>query len=279
MEQQKISGGLSLSDLLRPRPRVEHWIEPGLLPRSGKLLFGGEAKTGKSWSSMSMAYSMATGSPLWGCPDFSCSPGKVMILDKELGEDTLASRAARFFSGLTSEKLLLYSDRFVAFTGNPLFKFDAPGGRRALESLVDQHRPNVIIVDPVSRFLQGSDSSNDDVARFIETLDQVRDRWRSELGLSFVLIHHFKKPEYDYKGEKAHAGSAYNFRGASRWYDDADAVVTMVRYEVDGDRHWQLKCETRTRHGRGPGDLWLDVKPDSASPVTWNPTGRIAVRC
>jgi len=217
---------------------------------------------------MSIGYSLATGSSLWGAPQFASATGKVMLLDKELGEDTLAARVGRFFGGLGPTDLTSASKNFVAFTGNPRFKFDNPANRGVLDKLVEENQPNVVIVDPVSRFLSGSDSDNDAVAHFIETLDVVRDKYR-DLGLSYVLIHHFKKPEYDYRGELVHAGSAYNFRGASRWYDDADAVVTMVRHEVDGDRHWRLKCETRTRHGAGPGEFWLSVKPDSSTPVSW----------
>lgn len=265
----KITGGLTLQDLLRPRPVVQHWIEPGLLPRSGKLLFGGEAKTGKSWSSMSMAYSLASGSPLWGNTAFSATPAKVMILDKELGEETLANRTARFFGPLAEDDLDFACKNFVAFTGNPLFKFDNPANRGVLVNLVEEHQPNVIIIDPVSRFLAGSDSNNDDVAHFIETLDVVREKYR-HLGLSYVLIHHFKKPEYDYKGAKVNPGAFYNFRGASRWADDADAVVTMQRVDHDGDNHWKLKCAVTTRHGAGPGEFMLDVKPDSLSPVSWS---------
>jgi len=215
---------------------------------------------------------MATGDPLWGNPEFTVKPGKVMLLDKEIGEDMLAVRCFKFFGALSEEKLGLANQNFVATSGNPKFKFDRPGASGVLRDEVDRHRPNVIIVDPVSRFMDGSDSSNDDVARFIETLEVVRDAF-PELGLSYVLIHHFKKPEHDYKGEVVDELSAYNFRGASRWIDDASALVTMVRREVSGDDHWKLSCRTRVRNGRGPGDFVLNVRPDSGQPVTYVPDG------
>lgn len=248
---------------------MESWISCGLLPKGGKLLLGGAAKAGKSHASMSIAYSLATGQPLWGNKSIPVTPAKVLILDKELQEDTLAARAVRYFGRLAGEELDYACDNFTVFTGNPRFKFDHPMNRNVLRDLVAEHRPNVVIIDPVSRFLAGSDSSNDDVQSFIETLDVVRDQFKSDLGLSFIMVHHFAKPESDYRGETINPGSIYRFRGASRWVDDADAIITMQRIEIDGDNHWELKCIATTRHSAGPGEFRLSIRPDTDNPVSF----------
>ncbi len=263
----RLNKPLSLAELLVPKPPRPSWIEPHFIPYSSKVLIGGEAKIGKSFTSMDLARALATGTaPFGGSSLWVPIPAKVLLCDKELGAWTLGKRAASFFQTATPEELALASKNFIAETGSPDFYFDAPHCRRALIDYLDEHQPNVMIVDPVSKFMQGSDQDNDDVRRFLEFMDILIERFAKSTRLSIVMSHHFKKPSTDFRGNKIDPGSSYNFRGGSRWYDDQDTLMTVQRHDVN-ERHWRLECEIETRHGQSPPTLWLDVKPESERPV------------
>lgn len=258
---------LSFRQLMQPRPKRQDYITPGFLPKSSKLLFGALAKTGKSWCSMELMRALATGTPVFGSPKFLVpNPVKVLLCDKELGVDTLQERLSAFMAGSDQEQLDLAMDNMVTVSGNAAFKFDAFECRKKIEKYLDSVLPNVLIVDPCTKFMQGSDSDNDDVKSFLEFCDILIEKFRTRTGLSIIFSHHFKKPSLDFRGQVIEPLSIYNFRGASKWPDDMDAIITMQRHDINKN-HWRLECSPTFRHGASEEDFWLDVKPESEHPV------------
>ena len=259
---------LSFADLISPKPPRRNYVETNFIPVSSKVLMGGLAKVGKSFCCMELARALATGTPLFHSGRFPVvGPVKVLLCDKELGPYSLGERLQTYFAGANEEALRLASANIVAVSGNPEFKFDDYACRRSITQHLDEIRPNVMIVDPVSKFMSGSDQDNDDVRRFLEFMDVLVERFRDSTGLSIVMSHHFRKPNVDYKGNLVDPGSSYNFRGGSRWYDDMDSLVTVQRHDVD-EASWLLECEAEFRHGQSPPTFWLDVRPARAgSPV------------
>ncbi len=262
----------TFDELLAPKPVKEQWIEPFFLPKSSKLLLGGQSKVGKSFTSMEIARSLATGTNVFRSSQFPVHrPCKVMICDKELGSDSLGSRLRRYFTTATREEVELARKNLVAVTGHPEFYFDAAQNRATIRKELKEVRPNVLIIDPVSKFMAGSDQENDDVRRFLAFMDTLIEE-HEEDGMSIVMSHHFRKPQTDYRGNEVEPLNPYNFRGGSRWYDDMDSLITMRRHDVD-DYHWRLECQPEFRHGKSPENYWLDVKPEASVPVleTCNP--------
>ncbi len=258
---------LTFQDLItrsrQPRPC---YVGSQFVPVSGKVLIGGEAKIGKSFVSMEIARALATGTCCFGRTDFAVErPVRVLLCDKELGADSLGVRLAGFFAGASAEELALAAQNIFAVSGNPDFYFDDRARRQAIQDKLDEVQPNVLIIDPVSKFMQGSDSDNDHVKHFLETMDILMELHEAN-GLSVIMSHHFRKPQTDFRGAKIDPTSSYNFRGGSKWYDDMDSLVTMQRHDVN-DQHWRLECEPEFRHGASPQAFWLDVKPEAATPV------------
>jgi hypothetical protein len=179
----------------------------------------------------------------------------------------LGLRLQSFFADATDQELDLADKNIVAVSGNAAFKFDAYDCRKAIERYLDDILPNVMIVDPVTKFMEGDDSSNEDVKRFLEFCDILIEKFADRTELSIVLSHHFKKPSTDFKGELVNPGNIYNFRGASKWPDDMDSIITMQRHDVSPS-HWRLECEPEFRHGASPDTFWLDIRPESLRPVT-----------
>ncbi len=256
----------TFDELLAPKAKKEQWIEPFFLPKSSKLLLGGQSKVGKSFTSMEVARALATGTPVFRSSKFPVpSPCKVFLCDKELGSDSLGARLGRYFATASSEEVQLARKNIVAVTGHPEFYFDAAQNRATIRKELKAVRPHVLIIDPVSKFMSGSDQENDDVRRFLAFMDTLIEE-HEEDGMSIVMSHHFRKPQTDYRGNEIEPLNPYNFRGGSRWYDDMDSLITMRRHDVD-DYHWRLECQPEFRHGKSPNNYWLDVKPESEYPV------------
>ncbi len=255
----------TVDDLLAPRDPLASYMEPRFIIKSGKTLIGGEAKIGKSWVSMEAARCIATGTRFgYGNTLWSEAPARVLLCDKELGFQSLGERLGRFLKD--PDQMELARKNIFAVSGHPDFYYDAPHCRRAIMEQLDEIQPSVMIIDPVSKFMHGSDQDNDDVRRFLEFMDILIERYKSSTQLSIVMSHHFRKPQTDFRGNKVDPSNAYNFRGGSKWYDDQDALMTIQRHDVN-DYHWRLECEIQTRHGKSPDTMWLDVKPESEYPV------------
>ena len=70
----------------KPLPTAPCWIEPAVLPKGAKMLFGGHAKIGKSFVMLELARSLALGKQPFAAPALRVpSPTKVLLLEQELG--------------------------------------------------------------------------------------------------------------------------------------------------------------------------------------------------
>lgn len=264
---KKLTEPLSFAELMAPAEKKVDYIAPSFLPKSSKILMGSLAKCGKSFVSMEIARALATGTPLFGSSRFQVStPCKVLLCDKELGARTLGERLKGFFSAAGPEEMELAGKNLVAISGNASFKFDAYECRKPIEGYLDRILPNVMILDPVTKYMQNSDSDNEHVKNFLEFLDVLIEKFRERTQLSIICLHHFKKPAVDFRGQVIDPGNMYNFRGASKWPDDMDSIITMQRHDVNSS-HWRLECEPEFRHGASPDTFWLDIKPEATIPV------------
>ncbi len=86
----KLTAPKTLLELLAPKEKRVNYIEPNFVPVSGKVLIGGLAKSGKSFTAMEIARALATGTNVFGSIQFTVpAPAKVYLADKELGEYSL----------------------------------------------------------------------------------------------------------------------------------------------------------------------------------------------
>jgi RecA-family ATPase len=226
-----------------------------LLPKRGKLLLGGESKIGKSFISMQIAKDIALGRTPFGHPSLKVvGRPKILYCEQELGDLGVHSRVQKMFEGVPREQY----EGFLFGVPRINLKIDRPlPDFQILDALIEEVQPNIVILDPASKLMHGDDSSNADVNRFFDAVDNLLDKY-SALDLSVIITHHFGKPTKDNAIEKL---SAYNFRGASKWRDDPDTLITAVR---DGQKDpvtkgWNLITRWESRHGQELDDCVLKV--------------------
>jgi len=137
-------------------------------------------------------------------------------------------------------------------SSDPQYKLDTKKGVELFERDIEDYRPNIVALDPISKFHTGEENDNTTVARLADTLDRFVARYKQE-NLSFILSHHFRKPQMG-EGRVVDPLSPHNFRGAGRWFAEADTVTTFHRPEppsdtVRGTPGWRVRSRWTLRHG------------------------------
>jgi RecA-family ATPase len=206
-----------------PLPDAPAWITGGVLIKGAVMLAAGPAKIGKSQLVVDLADTLTRGGVLWGIDEFVVPQAVgTLYLDGELGKYGLHQRVRyRYQSlGYPPAPNLFYLSKPKGLM------LDTLAGTEQLAREIAATGARVVIVDPISKFLHGEENSNTDVNRLFQNLNSLVNDIND---LSFVLVHHFGKPprpgsetadDYD-------PLDPYNARGAAKWYDSVDTLVTI----------------------------------------------------
>lgn len=255
--------------VVTPLDRFPAWIEPAVLIRSGKTLFGGAFGIGKSVVMMAIYRSLGLGEPLFQHPPFKVvGAPRVLLVEKEVGEWGMQKRFQQAFTLEEAEKL---RGRLKYIPAAPGFQLDTEQGRKELEIELEAFQPNVVLLDPATKFMVGDDSDNQSVAALLRTIDELIEKYR-HLGLSFVLSHHFRKPSQD--KENYDPLDFYNVRGGAKWVDDPDTRIVLHKVLRKDDPipspGWTLESRYHFRHAEEiKSDIKLGVNEDGRMRVRW----------
>lgn len=172
-------------ELVKAFPKMRAPIVHGLLREGETLNCIAPPKTGKSWLTLDLAFSIATGTPFLG---FDTVRGRVLILDNELHAETIAYRLPKVAEarGISEAQ---YADRIAYHPLRGQLK-----DIHSLASYFDRIEPGqfqVIILDAFYRFLPKDTDENDNgsMAALYNKIDAYADRLRC----AFELIHHTSK--------------------------------------------------------------------------------------
>lgn len=241
------------------------------------MILGGEAKIGKSLVVMEFAYSMALGTPLFGHPEWLVQePARVLLLEKEVGRFGMAQRVKEQLRSLTPTERREINKRTFFVTSEGAVKLGEKAGFELICSYIEEVEPNVLFLDPIGKMHNLDENRADDMNRLNDQLDELRYRYR-DLGLAVVFTHHFKKgPDMVMPGGR-HELDPYNFRGSTRWVDDPDTIMTMVRKQTRTDvdsggvayKWWEGNGRYTARHMEPPDDFRLEFNRAADLRVTW----------
>jgi len=171
-------------------PWKQYWPIRGVL--SGVSGIYGGPGTGKSFVAMSMAVSVASGRPWIGRETVE---GPVVYVAGEGGRELVARRlrAAVRVWGIDpnpdrdSEEYEPANDEFLPLyivTPGP----DLVAGHEGLKVLIGDRAPKLLIVDTLSRCFIGDENKQEDMGKFVRSLDRLRDSYGS--GTAVLVIHH-----------------------------------------------------------------------------------------
>lgn len=205
------------------------WLAGQLMEKGQQMSLIGAGKVGKSLLTLEWAVAMSAGYSFLG--DEEREPVRVMYLDQENSPRDLQRRIRAL--GYKADELKNLD--YLSFPAvGPL---DMKDGASALIARVDHYKPQVVILDTVSRFISGKENDADTwIALYNTSLKILKGR-----GVSVLRLDHFGK-DTDRGG-----------RGSSAKTQDIDHVWELTE---QGGNTFRLR-RTFTRSGMGPDDLML----------------------
>lgn len=186
------AGIVRATDLIESNPELGAVVVDGLLRCGETANIISATKIGKSWLSYDLALSVATGNP-W-CGRFETTQGRVLLIDNELHEPTLAFRIRKVAQSMGLDAAD-YRETFDVKTLRGKLQ-DIFAIRPLIES-IRHGQYSLMIVDAWYRMIpEGiSENANSEMARLANCVDEYAER----TGAAFAQIHHSTKGDQSEK--------------------------------------------------------------------------------
>lgn len=250
-------------------------VEPYIVVRGGLTCTIGRAGKGKTVMNLNRILKWSAGEamfPGWkdaeGAPMLSPQePLRVLVIENE-GAGGLFHRqigimlnATDFMAeearALAKENVLIWGDG-----GYSNLKLDDEAKLNTVRAGIEQHKPDIVFVEPFRGLWQGEENSATDMAVVVDNLVGMA----AEYQIGVMLAHHERKSGVGDDGEKMSAG-----RGSTVL---EGAVTVMENFEsVKGGDYRELTW-SKSRHGKAPNPVRMEWVPDSWW-YKWVPQGQI----
>ncbi len=253
------------------------------LCRGGGMLLVGPTGVGKSSLSMQAMILWALGRPAFGI--VPARPLKSLLIQAENDEGDLAEMRDGVIAGLK----LTEEEKQMAMLNILVIREDMRTSGRffseTVRPLLNEHRPDLLWIDPALSYLGGESSSQKDVGAFLR--NQLNPLIR-EYDCGVVVVHHTNKPPSGREKPDWSGGDfAYLGGGSAEWANWARAVIALrnlgshsvfeLRVAKRGARLDWLEIDGVTKtfakliaHADQPGEIyWREAHP-SEMPETQN---------
>lgn len=177
-------------------PGISDWHVEGLLTPGGIGLFTGHAGTGKTQLAFQLAADLACGRGEF-IETFALAgkPCKVLFLSLEMGKYQLGHFTAPLSERYTEAEL--ETNLTVYAKGEPI-AMNQEAGQNLFVQMLDDYKPDVVIVDSLSHMSSADLKSDEDMKRLFEFLNIARQRF----GFGMVIVHHHRKKANDAASRK-----------------------------------------------------------------------------
>jgi AAA domain len=236
---------MTAAQLLAAAYEEPRWVVPDLLPE-GLCVFAARPKTGKSWLSLQLGIALATGGKFLGR---DLDRASVLILALEDGDRRLAKRLGALECPRSVEGL------HFQFGIPPLTK----GGMEYLTRLVEETDPALVVIDTLSRALEGR-TDQDKNADMTAVLDPLQ-RMALAQHRAVMVIDHLRKPD----GPLTEKNPVTEVMGSTAKVGVADTIWGL--YRKKGERRGEL---TTTGRDLEDSELVLDF---ASMPAGWQLVG------
>lgn len=251
----------SLDDLAAYREERPPVLISRLLTRGSKLFLAAKSKSQKSFVLHSLLYALGTGTPVFGCPEFTVpQPEPGVLFSQELGAAELQRRWVTLLADrLAPDVLRLLRENVFLLPRNLTFRLESQRGRAemmaAIQSVVERTgRVSWIALDPISKLHTLNENEQHQVSLIIRGIEEIQEHFEKP---AVIAVHHHGHPT-EMKLMYRSAGAL--MRGSSYIYQDADCVVTLHRRSPAHARSPVFTLEFETRMGEPllPGRIQLD---------------------
>lgn len=195
----------------------ERWLIEHLWSANGVGIVGGTPKTGKTWFTLELAVSVASGKPALSRFEVP-NPGPVVVFPAEDDPRAVRDRVA----GLAKNKGIVLDGLPLHLITAKTLRLDEDSDRRGLAAMLDRIRPKLVVLDPLVR-LHGGDENH--LGHIAELLGYMRGLQR-EFGCAILLTHHIAKRR---SAKGAQMGQA--LRGSGELHAWGDSNIYLTRTE------------------------------------------------
>ncbi|MDP9346371.1 MAG: AAA family ATPase [Actinomycetota bacterium] len=221
---------LDVERMLTTEPPPVPWTVEPLLARGCVTMIAGREGTGKSMLALALGAAIGHGASIAG---LDCRAGRVLYVDAENGE----REAHRRVRGLGVKPGTLV---YVEACG-----FNLAQHITLLEVLVEEHKPDVLILDSLRSLAPGLDENDSKQA---EAAVRPVSRLAQTVGIPVELLHHAGKNGHEYRGSTA-IGAA------------VEIGFTLSRHDEDPDVRTRRKLSCwKSRPAPEPDVRWLSLE-------------------
>lgn len=199
-------------------PTTTAWVWPGWIACGKFTLMVGDPGQGKSLVSLDVAARVTCGGQ-WPDGASGSAPGSVLLLN---GEDSVADTVIPRLAALGADLSRVEIIEAVRSGGGEEVSFSLAHHLDQLEwALVSSENPRLIILDPISSFLQGlNSSSHERVRRMLSRLVQLADQW----NVAVLAVTHFSKGSLGYTLRGALGSTAFVAAARAVWFATRDPM-------------------------------------------------------
>lgn len=239
------------------------WLVPGLLRRRWRMILAGEEGIGKMVFLRQIGHSMAAGvHPLFASK--SVKPCRVLLVDLENPHQTIVEQSAlvsvyRDLVAEAGERLRIHSNE----AGMNILEH---GDRRKFERLLQEARPDLLIVGPLYKLARRRDGRSDwdaDAMDVINFIDSIRVRYHCAV----LMEHHLTGDKDRAKGRTPNQAGSAMFR---RWPEMSFSMIMDPDSSEDDPRGMRVDLhryrrsrnqetwprQLRRRDGVSTGHAW-----------------------
>jgi len=195
---------ISLTEFLKQDiPPIEYLVSD-LLQRNGKTMISATANVGKSIFLQNLSLCMAQGKENY-LERFTIKQAKVLYLDLEMGNSALFERFKIMCEDSKADNLIV---KYM-----PSMDLMKPERRIELESIIEEHNIEVVILDPLGNAWCGDENNRQSVGELTAYMNELISRF----NVSIIVAHHWRKATKDFKQGGGMAAGSY---GWGAWVDN-----------------------------------------------------------
>lgn len=207
---------------LERKDAASKWLVEGLWLNEGIGMLAAQPKTGKSWTAMDLAISVASGTKALN--KFQVNGAhKVLVF---FAEDTESIQRDRIELIKKAKGIEGDLENLGIVTSENGLRLDTDEGVMALHAIVAEFRPTLLILDPFVRMHQISESDSTAVAKVLQALRNLK----NDFNTGVLVVHHASK------GTKALRGStefaAWGETNLFMFKDKAENVMIDIQHRA-----------------------------------------------
>ncbi|MBA7518738.1 hypothetical protein ES705_10811 [subsurface metagenome] len=245
---------LSATDLIKSDiPEEKMIIGNGLLPEVGFMVIGAYSKEGKTLLCLQLSLNLISGTPFLGQFDVK-DHNKVLYIYGENTEPGLKTYLKRQIKGFKEKAGIEIGDRELnnlVYLNGRNFSFGSEKNLGELRAYLMKENFNVIILDPLGRFINFDINRGENILRFLNGLDTLGSQ-------AWVIIHHLRKPDFKTDSD---IEAIHRLAGSSNLGNYCESFISLEREDIKKNENIKI-LNFKMRREAVPAPVYLHRIPE-----------------